>query len=63
MIKIHIKKNQLENQETQEHRQVQFFQKFFDEQKNLKCEEREKRIAKFFIQLSTISKGKQNDII
>ena len=62
MIKIHIKKNQLENQETQEHWQVQFFQKFFDEQKNLKCEEREKD-CKFFIQLSMISKGKQNDII
>ena len=42
-----LQKKQLENQEAQEERQMQFFQKFIDEQRKLESEEREKDL-KFF---------------
>ena len=50
-------KKQLENQVAQEERQMQFSQKFLDEQRKLESEEREK-YRKFFLQLSTILKDK-----
>ena len=50
-------KKQLENQVAQEERQMQFFQKFLDEQRKLESEEREKD-RKYFLQLSTILKDK-----
>ena len=37
-----LQKKQLENQVAQEERQMQFFQKFLDEQRKLESEEREK---------------------
>ena len=52
-----LQKKQLEDQVAQEERQMQFFQKFLDEQRKLESEEREKD-RKFFLQLSTILKGK-----
>ena len=52
-----VQKKQLENQVAQEERQMQFFQKFLDEQRKLEVEEREKD-WEFFLQLSTILKDK-----
>ena len=52
-----LQKKQLENQVAQEERQMQFFQKFLDEQRKLESEEREKD-RKFFLQLSIILKDK-----
>ena len=52
-----LQKKQLENQVAQEERQMQFFQKFLDEQRKLESEEREKD-RKFFLQSSTILKDK-----